>query len=142
MTECAKEFQGEHEFRLFCKPEGKVTLRTMESVEVRLEGDMIIIDLRAREFLRNMVRRIVSALDQVGQGRASAEEVRSALQGKGRSLGLAEAEGLFLMDVDHGLDMRSGQLGPMVEKVAEERDRAMVRWQFNQLLLEKAYLAR
>jgi hypothetical protein len=68
--------------------------------------------------------------------------VRSALQGKGRSLGLAEAEGLFLMDVDHGLDMRSGQLGPMVEKVAEERDRAMVRWQFNQLLLEKAYLAR
>lgn len=141
MIECAKEFQGEHEFRLFCKPEGKVTLRSMGSVEVRLEGDTIIIDLRAREFLRNMVRRIVSALDQVGQGRASVEEVRSALQGEGRSMGLAEADGLFLMDVDHGLEMSSGPLGPMRDTVREERDRAMVRLQFNQLLLEFSHLA-
>jgi len=141
MTECALEFEGEHEFRLFCKPEGKVTLRTMGSVEVRLDGNMIIIDLRAREFLRNMVRRIVSALDQVGHGRASVEDVRSALQGNGRSLGLAEAEGLFLMDVDHGLDLSAGPLGPMTQMVAEERDRAMVRWQFNQQLLERTYLA-
>ncbi|MCG7844119.1 MAG: tRNA pseudouridine(38-40) synthase TruA [Methanomassiliicoccales archaeon] len=141
MAECATGFQGEHEFRLFCKPEGKVTVRTLDSVEVRLEGDTIIIDLKAREFLHNMVRRVVSALDQVGQGRASLDQVRSALQGKGRSLGVAEAEGLFLMDVDHGLDMCSGPLGPMAERVTKERDIAMVRWQFNQLLLEKSCLA-
>ncbi len=141
MIECAREFQGEHEFRLFCKPEGRTTLRTLGSVELRLEDEMVIIDLRAREFLRNMVRRIVSAMDQVGQGRVSLNEVRCALQGQGRSWGLAEPEGLFLMDVDHGLDMLSGPLGPMHERAVQERDRAWVRWSYHRLLVEKTDLA-
>ena len=111
MRRGAAEFVGEHEFRLFCKPDGKVTKRLLDSVEVRLDGGMIVIDLKAREFLRNMVRRIVSALDQVGRGRVSLDEVRSALQGEGRSMGLAEPEGLFLMDVDHGIDLIYGPVG-------------------------------
>ncbi len=73
MARGAKEFEGEREFRLFCKPDGKATLRTLGSITVRLEGEVILIDLRAREFLRNMVRRTVSALDQLGQGRVTLE---------------------------------------------------------------------
>lgn len=90
MIEGAKVFEGEHEFRLFCKPDGKVTLRTLGSVTLRREGELIVIDIRAREFLRNMVRRIVSALDQLGQGRVTLDEIRSSLQGQGRSMGLAD----------------------------------------------------
>ncbi|MDD1771335.1 MAG: tRNA pseudouridine(38-40) synthase TruA [Methanomassiliicoccales archaeon] len=141
MRRCAAEFQGEHEFRLFCKPDGKVTKRSLDSVEVRMEGGMIVIDLKAREFLRNMVRRIVSALDQVGRGRVSLDEVRSALQGEGRSMGLAEPEGLFLMDVDHGLDLVYGPLGQMPEKVEQARDGALVRLHYLELLQEKTHLA-
>ncbi|HNU36692.1 MAG TPA: tRNA pseudouridine(38-40) synthase TruA, partial [Methanomassiliicoccales archaeon] len=94
MAQGAKEFEGEHEFRLFCKPDGKVTFRALESIELRRDDELIVIDIRAREFLRNMVRRIVSALDQLGQGKVSLEDVRSALQGRGRSMGLADPEGL------------------------------------------------
>ena len=141
MRACAGEFQGRHEFRLFCKSEGRVTTRTLDSASLSLDGDTVVIDLRAREFLRNMVRRIVSALDQVGQGRATLEEVRSALLGSGRTLGLARPEGLFLMDVDHGLRMCPGPLGPLPERLEEERRSAQLAMRFYRALQENVGLA-
>ena len=141
MMEGAKEFEGEHEFRLFCKPDGKVTSRTIGSVTLRGEGDLIVIDIRAREFLRNMVRRIVSALDQIGQGRATLDQVRAALQGQGRSMGLAEAEGLFLMDIDLGLDWRYPPTGRMATVVAEQVHQARVHLRFEEALQDKCRLA-
>lgn len=141
MAEGAREFEGEHEFRLFCKPDGKVTLRTLESVKLRREGELIVIDIRAREFLRNMVRRIISALDQLGQGKVTLMEVRSALQGHGGSMGLADAEGLFLMDIDMGLDWRYPPTGRMPVVVAERIHRARVQLRFEEALIEKTHLA-
>ncbi len=141
MIEGAKEFEGEHEFRQFCKPDGKVTLRTLESVTIRREGELIVIDIRAREFLRNMVRRIVSALDQLGQGRVTVDEVRSALHGQGRSMGLAEAEGLFLMDIDLGLDWSYPPTGRMTSLVSEQTHQARVHLRFEESLQEKCRLA-
>jgi len=141
MAEGAREFEGEHEFRLFCKPDGKVTLRRLESVTVRRDGELIVIDIRAREFLRNMVRRIVSALDHLGQGRATMEEVSSALLGHGRSMGLAEAEGLVLMDIDLGLDWSYPKTGRMPSVVSDQAHRARVRLRFEEALLEKTRLA-
>lgn len=141
MSECALEFEGEHEFRSFCKPDGKVTRRRLESVEVRRDGGPIIIDLRAREFLRNMVRRIVAALDQVGMGKASLVEVRAALNGQGGCFGLAEPEGLFLMEVEHDLEWTYPRTGPMAARVDEEAHRAQVRHLFFRELQEKTGLA-
>jgi tRNA pseudouridine38-40 synthase len=140
MEACAREFPGLHEFRLFCKPEGRVTMRTLDSVNLSLEGDTVIIDLQAREFLRNMVRRIVHALDQVGQGRTSLEEVRSALLGRGRPLGMAKAEGLFLMDVDHELRMCPGPLGPLPRRLEEGWRSAQLATRFYGTLMEYAGL--
>lgn len=141
MAKGAREFEGEHELRLFCKPDGKVTLRRLESVTVRRDEELIVIDIRAREFLRNMVRRIVSALDQLGQGRVSLEKVRSALAGQGRSMGLAEAEGLVLMDIDMGLDWQYPPTGRMHSVVSERAYKARVRLRFEEALQEKTYLA-
>lgn len=141
MVKGAMEFEGEHEFRLFCKPDGKVTLRRLESVTVHRDGELIVIDIRAREFLRNMVRRIVSALDQLGQGRVSLEEVRSALEGQGRSMGLAEAEGLVLMDIDMGLDWQHPPTGRMPSVASDRAHKARVRLRFEEGLLEKSRLA-
>jgi len=138
MAQCAMEFQGEHEFRQFCKPDGKVTLRSLDSVDVRQEGDMLVLDVRAREFLRNMVRRVVSALDQVGQGRASLDDVREALQGNGRSLGLAEPEGLFLMDVEFDIDWTFPPTGSLRDKVRSERALTWTKHQYHSILLEIA----
>jgi tRNA pseudouridine38-40 synthase len=104
MAECAAVLQGRHDFRRFCKPEGRSTVKTLESISVCESQDMLIIDLRAREFLRNMVRRTVAAMAAVGGGRATVEEVRSALEGEDLTFGLAPAEGLTLMDVDYGFE--------------------------------------
>jgi tRNA U38,U39,U40 pseudouridine synthase TruA len=48
-----------------------------------------------------MVRRMVAAMIKAGEGRASVEEVRSALDGRDVSFGLAPAENLTLMDVEY-----------------------------------------
>jgi tRNA pseudouridine38-40 synthase len=141
MAQGANEFKGEHEFRLFCKPDGKVTLRALGSVSLCREGELIVIDIRAREFLRNMVRRIVSALDQLGQGKVTLEDIRSALQGQGRSMGLADAEGLVLMDIDLDLDWCYPPTGRMPSIVSERTHKARVRLRFEEALLEKSSLA-
>lgn len=141
MAEGAREFEGEHEFRLFCKPDGKLTLRTLDSVTLRREDELIIIDIRAREFLRNMVRRTVSALDQLGRGRVTLDEVRSALQGQGRSMGLAEAQGLFLMEVELGVDWRYPPTGRLPSVARERAHRARVGLRFEEGLLKKTELA-
>ncbi len=101
VIECGDALQGRHDFRRFCKPDGRSTIKTMESVTVREEKGMLIIDIRGREFLRNMVRRMVAAMIKAGEGRASVEEVRSALDGRDVSFGLAPAENLTLMDVEY-----------------------------------------
>ena len=141
MRKGAKEFEGEREFRLFCKPDGKVTLRTIGSVTISHEGELIIIDIRAREFLRNMVRRIVSALDHLGQGKVSLEDVRSALQGRGRSMGLADPEGLVLMDIDLELDWQYPPTGRMVAAVSDQAHKARVHLRFEEALQEISRLA-
>jgi len=141
MAQGAKEFEGEREFRLFCKPDGKVTLRTLSSITLRREGELIVIDIRAREFLRNMVRRIVSALDLLGQGKVGLEDLRSALEGQGRSMGLAEAEGLVLMDVDLGLEWKYPATGRMPSVARKRAHRARVNLRFQEGLLEISELA-
>jgi len=104
MIECGSALQGRHDFRRFCKPEGRSTVKTLESVAVRESAGMLVIDLRAREFLRNMVRRTVAAMARAGEGRTTVAEVRSALEGEDLTFGLAPAEGLTLMDVDYGFE--------------------------------------
>ena len=105
VVECSRLFEGRHDFRHFCKPEGRATIKTLESVSAMALGDSLVIDLKAREFLRNMVRRIVASMIKVGEGKASLEDVSVALDGSGArgiSFGLAVPEGLTLMDIDYG----------------------------------------
>jgi tRNA pseudouridine38-40 synthase len=103
---CAQLFVGRHDFKRFCKPEGRSALKFITSIDMMPLGDIMVIDLRAREFLRNMVRRMVAAMLAVGRGEATLDEVAAALQGDDISFGLAPPEGLLLMEVDHGLAWR------------------------------------
>jgi tRNA pseudouridine38-40 synthase len=132
---CAALFEGKHDFKRFCKPEGKSTLKTITSVEVMPLGDMIVIDLRAREFLRNMVRRMVAAMIAVGKGEASLEDVKAALDGKDDSFGLAPPEGLILMEVDHGLEWQYAS-GVIQDRLREQRLAAMRALMFQEMLLD------
>lgn len=108
LSECASIFIGEHDFRNFCRPDGKGTRRAVESISVReLDDELILVDVTAPAFLWNMVRRLVSAMDQVGLGTITTNDVVSALEGDGDvDLGLAPPEGLILMDTSYEFQFR------------------------------------
>ena len=71
MEQAAQEFVGRHDFKRFCKAEGKSSEKTIDSIVLTRLGDMVVIDLKGREFLRNMVRRIVAALSPSREGAAT-----------------------------------------------------------------------
>lgn len=98
VKECAELFVGEHDFLRFCRPDGKPTVTTIESIYVREEEGVMILSFKARYYLWNMIRRISAAIITVGRGRATPEDVKAALAGKEVNFGLARADALTLAD--------------------------------------------
>ncbi len=122
-------FQGIHDFRRFCRAEGHTTIRSIESIEVRKDGRFLLLDFTADSFLWNMVRRIVAALDRMGQGQASDADIKAALAGRSTAnFGLAPAEGLILMDVAYDVpftvDKRTtARLQNLLESATDDAER-------------------
>jgi tRNA pseudouridine38-40 synthase len=137
VAECAEALEGRHDFRRFCKPDGRSTMKTLESIVVTEADGMLLIDLRAREFLRNMVRRMVASMVKAGEGKASVSEVRSALEGRDITFGLAPAEGLTLMDIEYAFDF-AVECPPTMSRRAERyRLDAFSRLAFADSLLQR-----
>lgn len=99
--ECAALFVGEHDFSRFCRPDGKSPIVTIDSLDVTIEGDSLILTYRARYFLWNMVRRTAAAISSVASGHSSIDDVRSALDGQEINFGMARADALTLTDVTY-----------------------------------------
>lgn len=99
VEEAAGMFEGKHDFRRFCKVDERTTIKTVQSIQVFPLAEFLIIDIKAREFLRNMVRRMVAAIEAAGKGKASLDDVRGALEGKECRFGTADPEYLCLMDI-------------------------------------------
>src|SRR5699024_9271716 len=60
---------GLHDFGAFCKPRpGATTIRTLHNFELETIGDLVIVHLAADAFCHHMVRALVGALLQVGDG--------------------------------------------------------------------------
>lgn len=100
-------FAGTYDFSNFSKlEEFKDPLRTIDNVIVSDEGGFLILDFYAQTFLWNQVRRIVSAVESVGVGKVSREEIVEALHNPDKKVdfGLASAKPLFLRDVLYDFD--------------------------------------
>jgi tRNA pseudouridine38-40 synthase len=97
---------GSHDFSSFCRHPGagRPTVRDLQRLTVRRDGDLVVFGLRANAFLHQMVRIVVGALVQVGAGRLSAADVRRILAAKDRSTApkAAPASGLTLERVVYG----------------------------------------
>ncbi|MGE5379298.1 MAG: tRNA pseudouridine synthase A [Candidatus Saccharibacteria bacterium] len=137
VAECGRAFEGKHDFRRFCKADGRSTVKALESVQVMEIGGMLVVDLRAREFLRNMVRRTVAAMVKVGEEKATIEQVRRALEGADMSFGLAAPEGLTLMDIEYGFPFTIECPPTMSRRAEEYRLDAFTRLSFADSLLER-----
>lgn len=113
---------GRHDFRQFANddPDEKSTLVEMEEVELREEGDLILLRFVASHFLWRMVRRLVGTLVRVGQGELGVEEFAALVSGRPLAPGrgtpaesTAPASGLFLERILYKGDPPLGELRPV-----------------------------
>lgn len=90
MREAAAYLVGEHDFKSFCSvdTQAKTTVRKIEEIAVWEEsvagtplsaGREIVIRVRGRGFLYNMVRIMAGTLMEVGRGQLSPEQVKEIL---------------------------------------------------------------
>jgi tRNA pseudouridine38-40 synthase len=126
MEQAAREFVGMHDFKRFCKADGKGSEKTIDSIVLTRLGDMVVVDIKGREFLRNMVRRIVAALSSVSEGIATVEDVKDALNGRDISFGLAPPHGLVLMRIDYGIEFTEECPSTLERKAHEKRSEKMI----------------
>jgi tRNA pseudouridine38-40 synthase len=96
---------GKHDFTTFRSVEcqAKSPVKTLDGLDVVLDGDEIAITATARSFLHNQVRSLVGSLKLVGEGKWSADDLEHALEARDRAAcgPVAPAEGLYLARVDY-----------------------------------------
>ncbi|MCW1382465.1 tRNA pseudouridine(38-40) synthase TruA [Novosphingobium sp. KCTC 2891] len=101
MHEAAQALVGHHDFTTFrsahCQSASPV--KTLDRLDVRREGDHVIVEAAARSFLHHQVRSMVGCLALVGQGLWAVADMGAALAARNRcKLGLnAPPEGLYFV---------------------------------------------
>lgn len=112
MHEAAAGLLGRHDFSAFRAASCQATspIRTMERLEVRREGEEILIEAEARSFLHHQIRNLAGTLAEVGKGRRPIAWPREVLDSRDRAeAGMtAPPEGLCFMRVEYAqaLDWR------------------------------------
>jgi len=105
MHDAAQLLVGHHDFTTFrsahCQAESPV--KTLDRLNVRREGDQLLVEAAARSFLHHQVRSMVGCLAMVGQGQWSAGDLKAALEAKDRAaLGLnAPPDGLYFVKANY-----------------------------------------
>lgn len=107
MAEAAQLLLGRHDFTSFraASCQAKSPLRTLDRLDVRRDGETIIIDAEARSFLHHQVRNMVGTLKLVGDGAWPPQRVAEALAACNRAAAgpTAPPDGLTFMSVDYPL---------------------------------------
>ena len=102
MRAAAAHLIGEHDFRSFCAgaPQ-EPAVRSVTRLALEARGELIRIEIAADGFLHHMVRTIVGALLECGQGRRAPDEVGAILAASDRKRAgfTAPAHGLWFAGV-------------------------------------------
>ncbi len=101
MHEAAQALVGHHDFTTFRSVHCQAAspMKTLDRLDVRREGDHVIVEAAARSFLHHQVRSMVGCLALVGQGHWAVGDVPAALAARNRcKLGLnAPPDGLYFV---------------------------------------------
>lgn len=96
---------GEHDFSSFrsSQCQAKTPVRNMQALTITQIGPRIIVRLKANAFLHHMVRNILGALIQVGQGREPIGYVEKLLAIRDRTQGAPtfSPDGLYLTEITY-----------------------------------------
>lgn len=103
MNQACQILMEYEDFKCFSKSKTdvKTYLCHIHSAHWEKQGNLLIFNITADRFLRNMVRAIVGTLLQVGQGKTSLEALRGIIQSRNRGkAGVSvPAHGLFLTQI-------------------------------------------
>lgn len=117
-------FTGEHDFSNFARVEsGKNPIRIINNIIVDKFGKFLIIDFFAQNFLWNQVRRIISAVEKLGKGKITHDEIINALNNpqKRYDFGVAPSERLILKDVFYNFKFEVDKQLLFKVKIFEEK---------------------
>jgi tRNA pseudouridine38-40 synthase len=105
MREAALALIGEHDFTTFRSAhcQARNPNKTLDTLDVRREGERLVIHAAARSFLHHQVRSMVGCLVLVGLGRWAVSRVGEALEARDRTkLGLnAPPDGLYFVSATY-----------------------------------------
>lgn len=103
MKTAAKYFVGTHDFAKFTTAKkSKSMQKDVKAVDIRVEGNVVVMSVTANDFLHNMARYMFGMLLDVGNGLRRPEDVRDILVGKEIQMSLpAESYGLFLHNIEY-----------------------------------------
>lgn len=105
MQQAANILIGKHDFSTFraqhCQSNSPI--RTLDELTLRREGELVLIETKARSFLYHQVRNMAGTLVMVGNGQWSVADFRSAFEAKDRTKGgpTAPSHGLFFHSVGY-----------------------------------------
>ncbi len=95
-------FAGTHNFTNFAKLEKyKDPVRTINNIIVTNQGDFFVLDFYAQTYLWNQVRRIVSSIQKLGNGKIEKKQIIEALHNPDKKIdfGLSPSKPLILRDI-------------------------------------------
>ncbi len=105
MNKCAEVLFDYVDFTSFSKLHTDVKTNNCRLTHAKfsLHGDLLVFEIIADRFLRNMVRAIVGTLVDVGKGKIDVEDFKRIIESKDRAKAgqSAPAEGLFLMEIKY-----------------------------------------
>ena len=102
MDDAAQVLVGHHDFTTFRSAHCQALspLKTLDTLTVRREGEVVVIEAAARSFLHHQVRSMVGSLALVGDGRWTRADMATALGARNRAeLGFnAPPDGLYFVE--------------------------------------------
>jgi tRNA pseudouridine38-40 synthase len=106
MQDAAQHLVGRHDFSAFraAQCQASSPVRSMQSVQVERNGDLLRFTLTANAFLHHMVRNIVGSLIAVGSGAQPVSWIADLLASADRTLAAPTfmPDGLYLANIDYG----------------------------------------
>jgi tRNA pseudouridine38-40 synthase len=119
MESASKLFIGMHDFSSFSDddPEEKSTKVLIGDVQLKEDGDLILIKIVGSHFIWKMVRRIVGVLVEVGRGKKTEKDILHYLNIKSNEVAkfTAPPSGLFLEKVLYEGDELSNEVEPIIK---------------------------
>lgn len=105
MRRAAATLLGEHDFSSFRSSQCQAAspIRTLHQWDIQERGPFLVFTLKANAFLHHMVRNLMGALVQVGQGRESVDWMRALLAARDRRLAAPtfSPDGLYLCGIEY-----------------------------------------